>query len=255
MLVAKAQAKAKAKATANPKAEAKAKAKCRAKPAAALRKPAASARMLPARLPELAFVSGPAPGFLAGPAFESVAGSVIGFVAGPALLLPEPEGDSSSDAESSNSEVSTTSESTTLQMGRGCQILPLGTIPDAMVGPVPGFLAGPAAGVVAGPVPAPGTGLERAIAAWQIGGAPAHRPDESRFLAYWRRFLRRTKTGINIMRLAHGPGITSRDHVERCLAASLEAFNGANADWQVAWHIQARTAQMPDCFAMVVDPA
>jgi hypothetical protein len=110
---------------------------------------------------------------------------------------------------------------------------------------------------VAGPAPAPGTGPGPAIEdlAWQIGGPPAHRPDESRFLAYWRRFLRRTKAGMNIMRLGRGPGVTSRDHVERCLAASLAAFNGANADWQVAWHIQARTAQMPDCFAMVVDPA
>ena len=48
------------------------------------------------------------------------------------LLLPAPEPDGDwSDADSSNSEVSSTSESTTLQIPRGCQILPLGTIPDA----------------------------------------------------------------------------------------------------------------------------
>ena len=80
--------------------------------------------------------------------------------------------------------------------------------------------------------------------------APPWNPGETRFLAYWRRFLHRVALGMNFMSNARetSPG---QDRVEHLLAMAIESFTAANRDWQVVWLIANPNAMEPDYEGMV----
>ena len=75
-------------------------------------------------------------------------------------------------------------------------------------------------------------------------------PNETRFLAYWRRFTQRVHTGMVLFNNARGtrPG---QDSPDALLTMAIESFNAAIRDWQVLWVINNPDARNPDFHAML----
>ena len=79
---------------------------------------------------------------------------------------------------------------------------------------------------------------------------PLGMPHESRFLAYWRRFMQRVHNGMVLWHNARGAG-PGQDSPDALLIMAIESFNAAIRDWQILWVIDNPDARHPDFDAML----